>query len=404
MPPLPVSAKLYLTALGVLALLVAGLLLSNTRLPSSDHLVLAAMVTCLLTLTLAFPLRFMSKTTLSLHTSVLFAATLLFAPGIALLIAGVGTVLADTLRRQPRDQTLFNSSHLMLQVAAGGTVLAAVGWDGQSLALTRPMIVVGLVVAATLMNLIELAAVSGIVALQTSQSPLRVWRQIATFDALEVLGQYALGIIAVIVADAQVWALLLLLALGALLYRSSERAVQLHLQTEALAHQAFHDPLTELPNRALLLDRLQHALRRAKRAPEQVGVLFVDLDDFKAINDRLGHAAGDMVLQTVGQRLRACVRPGDTVARLGGDEFVIVLDLVHGAEAAQQVAERIADAMCVPISVNTHTVRVTASIGIALDQTGTTPAEALLRDADRALYQAKAGGKAGYVVFDPQVD
>jgi len=113
----------------------------------------------------------------------------------------------------------------------------------------------------------------------------------------------------------------------------------------------------------------------------------VDLDDFKGINDRLGHAAGDTVLQTVGQRLRACVRPGDTVARLGGDEFVIVLDMLHSAEAAHQVAERIAEAMRAPIRVKTQTMRVTASIGIAY---GGEAGDALLRDADVAMYRAKA--------------
>jgi diguanylate cyclase (GGDEF)-like protein/PAS domain S-box-containing protein len=168
---------------------------------------------------------------------------------------------------------------------------------------------------------------------------------------------------------------------------------------EQLKHQAVHDPLTKLPNRLLLEDRLRLALRRSKRRKRQSAVLFVDLDNFKVVNDSLGHEAGDRLLVLVAERLRGVVRPEDTVARLGGDEFIFLLEEV-GSEEARGTAERIIATLGSPISLKKRTVYVTASIGIALGGQNTQKAEDLLREADLAMYRAKRSGKARYAVFE----
>lgn len=171
-------------------------------------------------------------------------------------------------------------------------------------------------------------------------------------------------------------------------------------RTQALTHQAFHDTLTNLPNRALFLDRLERALAQAKRTGKAVAVLFVDLDDFKVVNDSLGHEAGDMLLQAVAQRLNAEVRLGDTVARFGGDEFTLLLEEINGSSEAERVAERVCDALRTPVRVSGRELFPSASVGIAiLGGEGATPKE-LLRGADIAMYHAKANGKACYLLFD----
>ncbi|WP_404790559.1 EAL domain-containing protein [Altericista sp. CCNU0014] len=169
-----------------------------------------------------------------------------------------------------------------------------------------------------------------------------------------------------------------------------------------LQRDAFYDKLTGLPNRLLFLDRLAQAVRRLQRdADYQFAVLFLDLDRFKVINDSLGHRAGDLLLTQVATRLEACVRPGDTVARIGGDEFTMLIDAVHGPQAAIQVAERILDDMGALFQIDGHEICSTTSIGIAMSAPGYVEAENLIRDADIALYQAKAMGKACYAIFQP---
>jgi diguanylate cyclase (GGDEF)-like protein/PAS domain S-box-containing protein len=158
---------------------------------------------------------------------------------------------------------------------------------------------------------------------------------------------------------------------------------------ERMRHEALHDPLTGLANRTLLRDRLDHALARSAREGTPTGVLFVDLDEFKDVNDRFGHAAGDTVLAEVGQRLRAAVRPVDTVARLGGDEFVVVCEAVD-EETALALGHRLDAAIRRPLEVSGADQHLTASIGIAL---GSDDADSILAAADAALYQAKAAGR-----------
>ena len=182
--------------------------------------------------------------------------------------------------------------------------------------------------------------------------------------------------------------------------QQSDEINQFPKRLEQLTKQAFRDPLTNLPNRALFMDRLTHGLTRAQRRHEHLTVLFLDLDRFKVVNDTLGHAVGDQLLVEVSRRLTSALRPGDTVARLGGDEFGILLEDVADAETAETVAVRVEESLGKPYRFEGREVFVTASIGIALSSAKLGLPEEILRDADLAMYHAKAKGKARHEVFD----
>jgi diguanylate cyclase (GGDEF)-like protein len=188
----------------------------------------------------------------------------------------------------------------------------------------------------------------------------------------------------------------------ALQYDRLEQAVlQLSVLQEQLHHQAYHDPLTSLANRTLFTDKVRETL---KRDEGQVAVLFIDLDDFKTVNDSLGHSAGDELLISVASRLRSCLRPEDVIARLGGDEFaVMVEDLGDAEEAATVVSRRIMEAFGMPLGVGAESVSVYVSVGIATCQPGEASAEELIRDADVAMYKAKTAGKNRFQVFHPSM-
>jgi len=177
-------------------------------------------------------------------------------------------------------------------------------------------------------------------------------------------------------------------------------AVERFSAEERMRHLALHDPLTGLPNRDLAADRLAVALSRRGRRPGQVAVLLMDLDDFKVVNDSLGHAAGDKLLTTVAPRLQAALRPEDTVARIGGDEFLIVCDGADSARTPSMLAERVLHAAREPVMLESGERFVTASIGIAVADRADADADALLRDADAALYRAKELGRNRYELFD----
>jgi diguanylate cyclase (GGDEF)-like protein/PAS domain S-box-containing protein len=171
---------------------------------------------------------------------------------------------------------------------------------------------------------------------------------------------------------------------------------------DQLAHQAFHDSLTGLANRALFSERITHATERGVRRRNLFAVLFIDLDDFKTVNDSLGHMAGDDLLIAVAERIRGALRPEDTCARLGGDEFAVMIESIADPEAAVTVARRILGAMTEPIAVGTTDVTVQASIGIALDAGGQTPSE-IMRSADLAMYRAKSEGKGRFAIYEPSM-
>jgi diguanylate cyclase (GGDEF)-like protein len=172
--------------------------------------------------------------------------------------------------------------------------------------------------------------------------------------------------------------------------------------SELLRHEAFHDPLTGLPNRALFYDRLEHAMARVARGTSSVALLFLDLDGFKQINDRYGHLTGDRLLAAIAERLGGNLRLGDTFARLGGDEFVILLEDLPDLNAAEQAAERLTRHLRQPFTIGALEIPISASIGIAFRAAGSPHTEDLLQDADRAMYQAKTSGKCRYQIFQPE--
>ncbi|HTU79360.1 MAG TPA: EAL domain-containing protein [Solirubrobacteraceae bacterium] len=173
---------------------------------------------------------------------------------------------------------------------------------------------------------------------------------------------------------------------------------------EQLAHQAFHDPVTNLANRALFVERVRHAIGRARREQRELGVMFLDIDDFKTINDSLGHGAGDAALIDVAKRLSDSIRSSDTAARFGGDEFVVLLEDLAGVETATEVAERVLEDLRQPLIVAGKELVVRGSIGISImSSEAIIGADELIRDADAAMYIAKRDGKGSYRVFEPEM-
>ncbi len=180
--------------------------------------------------------------------------------------------------------------------------------------------------------------------------------------------------------------------------RAGKRIIELNNQ---LHHQALYDSLTNLPNRTLFIKRLQRIAARPKQYENyKFAVFFVDLDRFKNVNDTLGHERGDQLIMEVARKLEKCIRATDTAARLGGDEFAIILDDINDESDVTLLAERIQTELSLPINLRGHEISATASIGIALSSAGYSTADKLLRNADTAMYHAKAQGKAHHKIFD----
>ena len=204
---------------------------------------------------------------------------------------------------------------------------------------------------------------------------------------------------AVVIASVALFGLVVARMNAAIAQVTASRAQRDRLQDD-LAHQAAHDPLTGLANRARTLELTQAALHRARRSGSVVGLLFVDLDHFKAVNDAFGHRAGDDVLRETAARMLAEVRAGDVVGRLGGDELVVLVESPASEDALVELAERLVAAVAAPVLTDGRRVTVGASVGVAFARDGAADAAALLHDADVAAYRAKAGGRARVEVFD----
>lgn len=178
---------------------------------------------------------------------------------------------------------------------------------------------------------------------------------------------------------------------------------EIQRQKNVLYHQAHHDSLTELPNRILFMDRLSQSLTRADRYSTKLALLFIDLDEFKQINDSLGHELGDLVLKAVTKRLLGVIRKGDTLARLGGDEFSIVMEDLQGSQSASLLAQKILDALATPFVIESHTLYISTSIGISLYPDDDTSAEHLLKFADTAMYKAKHNGRNNFKYYSKEM-
>ena len=188
----------------------------------------------------------------------------------------------------------------------------------------------------------------------------------------------------------------------ALLRRALAHAIERKRAEDELVHQALHDPLTGLPNRALFLDRLGLALERSRRSGEPLAVLFLDFDNFKQVNDARGHAAGDRLLATLGDRLSGLLRPMDTIARFGGDEFTLLFEGLTSEREVVLIAERICQAAALPVDLDGSEVRVSVSVGISLVSDPDIWPETIIREADAAMYRAKEQGRSRYELFDEE--
>ncbi|MEO0375460.1 MAG: EAL domain-containing protein [Cyanobacteria bacterium P01_A01_bin.17] len=185
---------------------------------------------------------------------------------------------------------------------------------------------------------------------------------------------------------------------------SISAALQRQDKEEIIRHQAFHDALTDLPNRVLFNDRLKLALAGAQRTKQDIAVMFLDLDRFKVINDSLGHSMGDELLLEVANRLRACLREGDTVARWGGDEFTLLLPQAQSIDDVTLTAYRILESLKLPFMIREHELHVTASIGISISAGANDSAETLMQSADVALYRSKEHGRGTYQIYSPAMN
>ena len=194
------------------------------------------------------------------------------------------------------------------------------------------------------------------------------------------------------------------MGLGVVIWLLEEEHTKAQSTTQEIAQLAFHDPLTGLPNRKLLLDHLTRAIYQARRDKCNLAVYFIDLDRFKVINDSLGHSAGDKVLQAVAARVASSLREADTVARMGGDEFVVLTPDIHGVEDAVHVAQKVRDAIREPIQIEGRELFVSASMGVAVYPSDGESAETLVKNADTAMYRAKSQGNDLLQLYTPEMN
>jgi len=330
----------------------------------------------------------------SITLAFVFATMYLWGLYPAVLIFAGAVVLSEILQRKALWKLLFNVGQYIVSLTAAWLVLVLAGITPTPNTPHTSLVAadLGWIVGSWVVyHLVNLALVAGLADEGTSW-----WEDFSDefwFYTVSTMAVLALSPLIAIVAVAypMSWTLLPLILLPLL---AVQKAAEMSRQQE---HQALHDPLTGLPNRLLLTDRIEQALARSRRSGGEVTVMFLDLDLFKVVNDSLGHHAGDALLVDVAGRLRRAVRAGDTLARFGGDEFVIVCDDVTAAEVGS-LAARFAEALREPFSTHHTQASVSASIGVAVAGPDA-DAHTLLRDADAAMYRAKERGRNQVVLF-----
>src|SRR5215211_6405035 len=333
--------------------------------------------------------------------STTFAFALLLACGVEVVIVVhvACVVVADLARRREPAKLVFNASQYALSWGAAGAVLAlahpeAVGTGG--LAYLQTQGIPAVLAAATAFLLVNVALASTPPALGDRGNPLDYIRDDLVFQFLSALVLIALVPAVLIVADYELALIpLLWIPLIAIAFGGRQAVIN--------QHQATHDTLTGLPNRAHLHARLASALQQASANSGLVGVLMMDLDGFKEINDTLGHHHGDVLLQRVAQRLRDETRPSDLIARLGGDEFALLLPAPSGIDDCTAVAQRVLDGLEGPMPVHGVDLDVRASVGVAVSPVHATDVDSLLSCADMAMYHAKAS-RSGWAVYDERLN
>jgi diguanylate cyclase (GGDEF)-like protein len=364
----------------------------------------------------------------------IYLTVLLYGGEAAVVLAALeGVTSSQRISKKP-STIFFNAGVMALSLLIAVSIVRL--FFDRTLETTPLSISVRVLTALVLLSLVQYLVNSWLVAIDRSLkdgSPLlQTWTQHYLWTSLTYFsGAFAAGAVARLITDFGFFPVVLAMPVIAIVYftyrtylnsvatakEHAERAelgiqekqqyiaelerVRKELQEsrEYFRHASMHDLLTGLPNRALLMDRIEQSLNRAGRSVGYLfAVLYVDLDHFKAINDNFGHSAGDKLLMTVADRLKKCVRSIDTVARLGGDEFAIVLDDLEDRSVVLQIAERLQREIAKPVCLDDEEVRTTASIGIAVYQPEHHDTEAILHDADRAMYRAKQNGKARHVV------
>jgi diguanylate cyclase (GGDEF)-like protein len=439
-------------AAGVLVVLTCARRVSPASLDFKYLLLFVATVSVSSRIAIKIP-RHDSNITLS--DAFVLLAVLIYGGSAAVLLAaadGISSGLRISRRKKP-STVLFNGMVMACSTAAAAAALSLVSGGARDFWRHDYFT---LIVAACTLGLAQFAANSSLIAvalaLKTSQPILQTWnRHCAWLSVSTFVGAGAACGIAHFIDSTGFYALLVALPIIGLVYftydkyledikatsaqaeaaeraraeaeRSRAELAERHIEEqqryiaelervsgelqesrEHFRHAAFHDSLTELPNRTLLADHLRLAIERARRRPEHLfAVLFLDLDRFKNINDSLGHAAGDRLLVETARRLEQCSRPTDTVARLGGDEFAVLLDGLESECDAVRVAERVQEELMRPFRLGGHEVYTAASIGITLSTHGYEDPENVLRDADTAMYRAKEKGKARYELFDAEM-
>jgi diguanylate cyclase (GGDEF)-like protein len=321
--------------------------------------------------------------------------------------AGAGSDEAGAASRtrfwpQPRRR----GARALLGALAAVLLVAGLVWSMPSLDWRMLGVLISVAALAGLAFYFKPLTVALALAIELHRAPARLWiarywRLWPLYLALAATGllvAYAYARFGLLGAIALAAAALLFRQLaGQYVDRTLESVRALRVANQQLEHQAFHDPLTSLANRTLFTKRLERAMVRGECS---LAVLFLDLDNFKGVNDTLGHGAGDALLLAATGRLRDCVRREDTIGRLGGDEFTVLLEDMRDPSDAVRTAERICEALRTPFELAGQQVVVSASIGIALDTDRSHTPDDLLREADMAMYRAKSGGKARYEIFD----
>jgi diguanylate cyclase (GGDEF)-like protein len=332
-------------------------------------------------------------------TSSTFAFAILLTSGLfaAVLAQGLATLCADALHRKGTIRSSFNAGQYVVSLVGASWVLAVDGVapfaSGGTMAVSElPAVLVAGVVMFILQNLLT----GGAVAIASGQRWVDTLRGDLAFNSSTAGVLMTLSPILVVVAERALPLIPLLLGTVTALYKSAS----VSLQKE---HEALHDLLTDLPNRRLFRDRVEAALADARRTGDPVGVIVVDLDRFKEINDTLGHHIGDLVLQQIGPRLRNSVREIDTLARLGGDEFGVLLRGVTDANEAEQIAARVVAALDRPVIVEGFPLKIDASVGVAVYPDHGEHFDLLMQRADAAMYVAKRD-QLGAALYSPLRD
>jgi diguanylate cyclase (GGDEF)-like protein len=380
---LPRGAGLYLY--GVVGAAIGLAAISMRADPSAvgrvDLLVLGELV-LLAAAAQHFPLLTGPKREFDISIAVHFAILLLAGMPAAIPVVGLGEALGQItlmLRRNPRTgkpmrgpyAVLFNTSQYMVAIALAGLARRA----------PPPL---GILAGAVTLWLANSVLVAVMAALHQRRHPFQVWLAGRRQSALQAAGLLIMGYVTARAAPHDPWLPLVMALPGAITYISVKRSQD----AETLRYHALHDPLTDLPNRALFSERLEQAVRLGRREGRTFALLMIDLDGFKHVNDTLGHYYGDLLLQQIGPRLQGILRETDTVARLGGDEFAILLPGVDLA-TSMLIARKLSRTMRQPLDVEGERLAIQASIGLALFPVHGGDGETLLRCADAAMYRAK---------------